>query len=200
MARWTCHGCAACLMWVTGAAYAGQVGAWAFTAQWPAGVSLAARVRRMRCTGLADQIAGHAEGGALREEVLAAVDRARVGDARWLDGLRARFAEREHDRPVPVFAAPTVLLPPPVPGSAGTAPTAVAEQAPIRLTAPPPVVVPSVVVKGAVQRHRVMVRLFGQVDVQGWPGGGDSVVSRGLAVPVLLAVTGRAMQQVELSS
>lgn len=187
------------LMSVTGPAYAGQVGPWSFTAQWPLGVSLAARAEDA-LRGLADQIAGHVEGHVLREEVLAAVDRARVGDARWLESLRARFSEHERDRPVvPAFAAPTLPapLPPPVPVPTEVASVAVLEQAPPRRTAPPPATMPPVVVKGAMPRPRVMVRLFGQVDVQGWPGG-DSVVSRGLAVPVFLAVAGRAMPQAEL--
>lgn len=62
------------------------------------------------------------------------------------------------------------------------------------LVAPTPAVAPAVVMKGTAHRPRVMVRLFGQVSVQAWPAG-DPMVSRGLAVPVVLAVTGKVMQQ-----
>lgn len=181
---------------VTGPAYGGGVGSWAFTAQWPSGVPLARRAEDA-LRGLADQIAGHGDGGSLRGEVLAALERARVGDARWLDSLRARFAERS--MPVPGFSAPSgqPLPPPPVPAPPPDSSSSVAVASPV-LTAPAPAVVAApVVVKAGAHRPRVMARLFGQVAVQSWPAG-DPMVSRGLAVPVLLAVTGKAMQQSEL--
>lgn len=178
---------------VTGPAYGGQVGEWAFTAHWPSGVSLADRAQDA-LRGLADQVAGHSDGGVLREQVLATVERARVGDTRWLEGLRARFAERGRVQPTSAFPAPVGLPSPPPP----LQPAAHSPGTPsVGLRTGAPAAMPTMVVRGAVQRPRVLVRLFGQVDVQGWPAG-DSVMSRGLAVPVVLAVLGRAMPQGEL--
>jgi MinD-like ATPase involved in chromosome partitioning or flagellar assembly len=181
---------------VTGPVYGGGVGQWTFTAQWPSGVSLARRAEDA-LRGLADQIAGHGDGGSLRADVMAALERARVGDARWLDSLKGRFAERP--TPAPVFSAPSgqPLPPPPLQAPQPDASSSVAVASPV-LTAPAPAVVATpVVVKAGAHRPRVMVRLFGQVAVQSWPAG-DPMVSRGLAVPVALAVTGKAMQQSEL--
>lgn len=174
---------------VVGPAYGGAVGSWAFAAQWPTGVTLVRRAEDA-LRGLADRIAGHPDGGSLKRDVLAALDRARVGDATWLESLRARFVEPAPPPHAPVFCAP-IGLPMPSPSVAPPAAATVSEAPTVLPVAPAPAL------RRVTDRPRVMIRVFGQVGVQSWPAG-DPVVSRGVAVPLLLAVTGKAMQQSDL--